>query len=122
MFLRVLFVVIAIIAYENNAQVATDIPSIYYTEPSISLDNDTTNLHEISGGYIIGEQRILEKSRSPYILREDLFVEKDGELIIESGVEIRFAPMIGITVRGIITAQVNKFLLCIFSTRLYSTI
>ncbi|KAK0090171.1 hypothetical protein PV325_002596 [Microctonus aethiopoides] len=105
MFLRVLFVVIAIIAYENNAQVSTDIPSIYYTEPSIPLDNDTMNLHEISGGYIIGEQRILEKSRSPYILREDLFVEKDGELIIESGVEIRFAPMIGITVRGIITAQ-----------------
>lgn len=71
--------------------------------------NDNWNnggLYELHGGRIVRGQRLLSRSKSPYLLREDLFIEKDGELVIESGVEIRFGPMIGITVRGIITAKV----------------
>lgn len=63
-------------------------------------------LHELHGGRIVRGQRLLSRSKSPYLLREDLFIEKDGELVIEPGVEIRFGPMIGITVRGILTAEV----------------
>lgn len=89
-----------------------DQTSIYYTEPTTLMNasgvtNNWNNggLHELRGGYIIRSQ-ILSRSKSPYLLREDLFVEKDGELVIEPGVEIRFGPMIGITVRGIVTAEV----------------
>ncbi|XP_063975508.1 protein bark beetle isoform X4 [Diachasmimorpha longicaudata] len=88
-------------------EVSTDTPSIYYTEPLIPTD-DAKHVTELSGGHIIGGQRILEKSKSPYILREDLYVDREGELVIEPGVEIRFTPMIGITVRGIITAKGNS--------------
>ncbi|XP_057327444.1 protein bark beetle isoform X2 [Microplitis mediator] len=84
---------------------STDIPSIYYTEPSTPENNDATELNELPGGHIISGQRIFKRSSSPYILREDLFVEKDGQLVIEPGVEIRFSPMVGITVRGVITAK-----------------
>lgn len=87
-----------------------DQTSIYYTEPTTLMNvsgvNDNGGLHELHGGRIVRGQRLLTRSKSPYLLREDLFIEKDGELVIESGVEIRFGPMIGITVRGIITAEV----------------
>ncbi|XP_012531769.1 protein bark beetle [Monomorium pharaonis] len=99
-------------ARPDNRYEQTD-TSIYYTEPTTLINatrmvsNNWNNggLHELHGGHIIRGQRLLSRSKSPYLLREDLFVEKDGELVIESGVEIRFGPMIGITVRGIITAK-----------------
>ncbi|XP_034245120.1 protein bark beetle isoform X3 [Thrips palmi] len=47
----------------------------------------------------------MERARSPYLLREDLIIDKTGELIIEPGVEVRFAPMTGITVHGVLTAR-----------------
>lgn len=47
----------------------------------------------------------LERSSSPFLVREDIVVDRSSELIIEKGVEIRFAPMVGITVRGIFTAK-----------------
>lgn len=87
--------------------------SIYYTEPTLTnvsgsagIGNGNAGLTELHGGRIVRGQRLLQRSRSPYLLREDLYVERDGELVLEPGVEIRFAPMIGITVRGVITAKV----------------
>ncbi|XP_012253572.2 protein bark beetle isoform X3 [Athalia rosae] len=86
-------------------------PTIYYTEPQnndnnrVTADYGISGFTELPGGRITRGERLLEKSRSPYIVREDLFVERDGSLVIEAGVEIRFAPMIGITVRGVINAQ-----------------
>lgn len=85
---------------------ATDLPSIYYSEPSRNDNYAPTDFTELSGGSITGGQKILDRNKSPYIVREDLFVERGGELVLEPGVEIRFAPMIGLTVRGIITAKV----------------
>lgn len=83
--------------------------SIYYTEPT-ALGNTSTisnnGLYELHGGRVVRGERILSISKSPYLLREDLFIERDGKLIIEPGVQIRFGPMIGITIRGIIIAKV----------------
>lgn len=81
-----------------------------YTEPT-TLFNNTINHGKTGGLHELHDSRVLQilrlkRSKSPYLLREDLYVERGGELIIESGVEIRFAPMVGITVRGIITAEV----------------
>lgn len=107
--LWLLFWTILCLSY-GKPEGSTDIPSIYYTEPSILPDNNVaTELNEVPGGHIISGERILKRSSSPYILKEDLFVEKNGQLIIEPGVEIRFAPMVGITVRGVITAKVIRF-------------
>nr|XP_003703916.1 PREDICTED: uncharacterized protein LOC100876764 [Megachile rotundata] len=85
-----------------------DQSSIYYAEPTfINASNSNANgvLTEVHGGRIVRGQRLLERSKSPYLVREDLFVEREGELVIEAGVQIRFGPMIGITVRGIMTAK-----------------
>lgn len=101
-----LFAVIFGLARGQVVDVATDTPSIYYTEPTTAGRNDFRDLTELPGGRITGGLKILERSKSPYIVREDLFVERGGELVVEPGVEIRFAPMIGLTVRGVITAQV----------------
>lgn len=106
---------LAIVAKIANGQGdlnSTELPTIYYTEPNYgsSSSSDEDNAYktytEFPGGQITRGQRILERSKSPYLLREDLYVERGGELVIEPGVEIRFAPMIGITVRGILTAKV----------------
>lgn len=84
--------------------------SIYYTEPTTlvntSVISNNNGLHELHGGSVVHGERILLLSKSPYLLREDLFIEKDGKLVIEPGVEIRFGPMVGITIRGIISAKV----------------
>lgn len=61
---------------------------------------------ELDGGIIVG-QKILRQSESPYVLNTDLEVEKGGTLTIEPGVTIEFAPMVGITVRGVINAVVS---------------
>ncbi|XP_076628397.1 C-type lectin domain-containing protein bark beetle [Colletes latitarsis] len=85
-----------------------DQSSIYYTEPTfVNATNGNANgvYTELPGGHIVRGQRLLERSKSPYLLREDLFVDRECELVIEPGVEIRFGPMIGITVRGIVTAK-----------------
>lgn len=83
--------------------------SIYYTEPTTLVNTSiisNNGLYELHGGSVVRGERILPISKSPYLLREDLFIERDGKLVIESGVEIRFGPMVGITIRGIISAKV----------------
>ncbi|XP_011334038.1 protein bark beetle isoform X2 [Ooceraea biroi] len=83
--------------------------SIHYTEPTtrgyVNVSVVSNGLYEIHGGRIVRDQKLLARSKSPYLLREDLFVERNAELVIEPGVEIRFGPMVGITVRGIVTAK-----------------
>ena len=49
--------------------------------------------------------KILSKEESPYLIDHDILVRPEGELLIEPGVEIRFAPEAGITVRGILKAE-----------------
>ncbi|XP_038215102.1 protein bark beetle isoform X2 [Zerene cesonia] len=64
------------------------------------LLNKTLGLTELSGGVLTGGRTVWKTDGSPYLLRDDLLVEREAELVIEPGVEVRFAPMIGITVRG----------------------
>ena len=62
---------------------------------------------EISEREITGE-KILYLSESPFLLRQDLDVRLNAKLIVEPGVTIYFAPMVGITVYGQIQAIVSK--------------
>lgn len=71
------------------------------------LLNKSAGLTELSGGVVAGGQTVWKSSGSPYLLRDDLLVERDAELVVEPGVEVRFAPMIGITVRGKLIAVVS---------------
>ncbi|XP_055636056.1 protein bark beetle isoform X2 [Toxorhynchites rutilus septentrionalis] len=70
---------------------------------------------EISGDVVLGE-KILRASESPYSLKTDLEVERRARLIIEPGVTIYFAPMVGITVRGSLVALGSSENKIIFSS------
>lgn len=69
--------------------------------------NKSLGLTELPGGVVSGGRTVWKAEGSPYLLRDDLLVEKQGELVVEAGVEVRFAPMIGITVRGKLNAIVS---------------
>ena len=49
--------------------------------------------------------RTLTKEKSPYLFKHDVLVRPEGELIVEPGVELRFAPEAGIAVRGVFNAE-----------------
>lgn len=71
------------------------------------LLNKSLNLTELEGGVIAGGRTVWKVRGSPYLLRDDLLVEREAELVVEPGVEVRFAPMVGITVRGKLVAVVS---------------
>lgn len=58
------------------------------------------------GGVITGIQR-LDKSRGPYLVKDDLIIMESGELKLGPGVELKFLPKVGLTVKGILTAEVS---------------
>ncbi|XP_068632960.1 protein bark beetle isoform X2 [Battus philenor] len=68
------------------------------------LLNKSLGLTELPGGVLAGGRTLWKFSGSPYLLRDDLLVEREAELVIEPGVELKFAPMVGITVRGKLVA------------------
>lgn len=74
------------------------------------LLNKSLGLSELTGGVVAGGRTVWRSSGSPYLLRDDLLVERDAELVVEPGVEVRFAPMIGITVRGKLVAVVSTLI------------
>lgn len=76
-------------------------------------ESETPQEHEVPSRYteitereITGE-KILYASESPFLLRQDLEVQQHAKLIVEPGVTVHFAPMVGITVRGQIKAIVS---------------
>lgn len=71
------------------------------------LLNKSLGLTELAGGVVAGGRAVWQLEGSPYLLRDDLLVERSAELVIEPGVEVRFAPMVGITVRGKLVAVVR---------------
>lgn len=77
------------------------------------LLNKTVGLTELPGGILTGGHTVWKVDASPYMLRDDLLIERGAELLIEPGVEVKFAPMIGITVRGKLLAIVSIKLLLI---------
>lgn len=64
------------------------------------------NFTDLKGNLLVGE-RIWRYDESPYILRSDLEIDKSAKLVIEPGVVVHFAPMVGITVHGILQARVS---------------
>lgn len=60
------------------------------------------------GGYV-SDRIVLNSTESPYEIRKDVIIEKDASLIIKPGVELRFAPGVGIYVHrdGILEAKVS---------------
>ncbi|KFM66258.1 Neurotrypsin, partial [Stegodyphus mimosarum] len=61
------------------------------------------------GGYI-SSRTVLDWESSPYEVRRDIIIERDATLIIRPGVQLRFAPGVGITVstNGILEAKGKK--------------
>ena len=49
--------------------------------------------------------RTLTLADSPYMVRDDVLVTKEGELVIEPGVTLQFSQGVGITVRGVLSAR-----------------
>lgn len=89
------------------AQSVTETPGHpLYQYSGGSAGTDPPSVTELTNGMIAKKQR-LERSLSPFLVREDIVVEPEGELIIDPGVELRFAPMVGITVKGVLTAMVS---------------
>lgn len=74
-----------------------------------TLANETEFITSIISG---NERIVLEKHKSPYLVRKDIVIEKDGELVIERGVTVLFSPTVGITVKGILMAEV--IIICFF--------
>ncbi|XP_063702920.1 protein bark beetle isoform X2 [Culicoides brevitarsis] len=72
----------------------------YHYIASPSSQNAVTEITETS---VTGE-KVLRMSESPYQLRTDLVVERGAKLMVEPGVVVYFAPMVGITVKGVIKA------------------
>lgn len=58
----------------------------------------------------IRDRQVFDLSGSPHRVTRDIVVEDSGELVIEPGVELRFAPGVGIVVNGVLKAQVYEFL------------
>lgn len=95
--------------------VAVNSQEVSYNEINSDTEHSENSETELQGGAIVGE-RTLHLSDSPFVLKTDLVVENGAKLFIEPGVQIRFAPMIGITVKGEFTAVVSK----IFTSNLNS--
>ena len=54
---------------------------------------------------VISNVQAWTAAESPFVVRHDLLVESGGELTIEPGVDVRLAPEVGITVRGVLVAD-----------------
>lgn len=79
----------------------------YTNEPSFENPSSGNSVTEHPGGTIENEKVSFSKSQSPYWLRNDIIVERNAELFIEAGVTIKVEPQVGITVRGVFTAEVS---------------
>ena len=53
---------------------------------------------------LIQDRKLLTLDNSPYIVRQNVLVSSKGRLEIEPGVQVKFSPEVGITVRGVLRA------------------
>lgn len=77
-------------------------PGVYRYDTAASGDKTEFTTTVISNN----DRIVLEKQKSPYLVRKDIFIDEEGELVVEHGVTVLFAPTVGITVKGILTAKV----------------
>lgn len=66
-----------------------------------------TGIADVVGavGGVISENVVYDSSASPYVITEDILIEKGGKLTLEPGVSLQFDPGVGITVRGVLHAE-----------------
>lgn len=109
-FMSVMMMIVVIVGV--SADIDDDVETLTFLPQSTPLiitprplDEGVT---ELAGGVIENRQQRLNKIHSPYLVREDIIIEKTGELAIDAGVELRFSPMVGLTVRGILSANVSN--------------
>lgn len=103
---QIVFIIVTIV-------IALTLPSLVNCDKSLynEIDNgdempSKNALTELAGGKIIAE-KWLRQTESPYSLQTDLTIERTGKLFVEPGVTVHVAPMVGITVRGVLTALVS---------------
>jgi len=108
MSVMLMFVVIVGVSadIDDDVETLTFLPQS--TPPVMTPRPPDEQVTELAGGVIQNRQQRLNKIHSPYLVREDIIIEKTGELAIDAGVEIRFSPMVGLTVRGILSANVSN--------------
>lgn len=80
----------------------------YTNEPSFENPSSGNTLTEHPGGLIVKDRVSFLRAQSPYWLRNDIIVERNGVLFIEAGVTIKVEPQVGITVRGVLIAEVSN--------------
>lgn len=59
-------------------------------------------------GGIIADNVVYDVSGSPYVITQDITIERGGVLTIEPGVSVTFDPGVGMTVKGILRAEVSR--------------
>lgn len=105
-------IVTIVIALALPALVKCDTSIFNEIDDGDETQHDKGTLTELAGGKIIGE-KWLRQLESPYTLQTDLTIERTGKLFVEPGVTVHVAPMVGITVRGVLTALVSVFALVV---------
>ncbi|KAG5895778.1 hypothetical protein JTB14_001625 [Gonioctena quinquepunctata] len=89
----------------SNKQNGEESAGYFTNEPKYDIIETRKALRELSGGTIVNDKLIITKVESPHWLRNDIIIERNAELIIEAGVTIKVEPQVGITVRGVLTAE-----------------
>lgn len=90
-----------------NLNVNNNLPSDSEVEAPPEAGDVPTHFTEINEQEISGE-KVLHLSDSPFLLRQDLQILRHAKLIVEPGVTVHFAPMVGITVHGQMKAIVSS--------------
>ncbi len=68
----------------------------------------------VSGETVVKEKVISGRvtwaaADSPFVVMQDILVDSSAELTVEAGVDVRFAPETGLTVRGVLVADGTEF-------------
>lgn len=93
----------------NARDTESAIASNEITDDRQAAEMQRHQMADLPGGEIAGE-RTLRRADSPYLLRSDLEVAVGGKLIVEPGVTVHVAPMVGITVYGALLATVSQLI------------
>ncbi|XP_066905697.1 protein bark beetle [Halyomorpha halys] len=92
---RIIWMILPVLLFGGAFSFTTESNELYSSETS-------TSPVDLPSGLL--SDRTLRLEKGSYVLRDDMIVDHNSKLIIEPGVVIGFAPMVGITVRGVMTA------------------
>lgn len=93
-------------SFDDRKNVNLNVNNKIEHDSEVQAEEIPSKFTEINELTISGE-KILYLSESPFLLRQDLEIERNAKLTVEPGVTLHFAPMVGITVHGQILAIVS---------------